>query len=244
MLTQSNGALSFPDSLISRCQCLAGVVEGGSPSVADLYGLLVDLPADASPLVRFTIRRVLMRVFARFAAALDSTRDAVLIQAFIAWSRTEACSERWRDDLFALVAVWSVPPPIAGDKAASLVVDAADVHIRRAIDTLDCRYAEHRFTLADLALATNLSHSQIARRLKQQTGRGFLAHLHQRRIAAARMHLTQTTLSIKQVADRVGYTTASEFGRHFRRSSGVTPREYRGGRKRTDKRARAESHDQ
>ncbi len=109
---------------------------------------------------------------------------------------------------------------------------------------LDRRYAEPRLALRDVALAANVSLSQTARLLKRQTGRGFVAHLHERRLAAARGYLTGTTLSIKEIADRVGYKSASELGRHFRRSCGRTPREYRSARAFTGGAPRAESHDE
>ncbi len=243
MLHHIDMALSFPDSLISHSQCLAGVIERGSPSVPDLQGLLTDLPPVASTPARFVVRRVFMRVFGRFASALDGARDAASIQAFVAWAGRDASSDHWRDDLFDLVGIWSAAQTTRDD-STPVVAGVADLRIRRAIELLDRRYAEPRLALRDVALAANLSRSQAARLLKRQTGRGFIAHLHQRRLAAARAHLTETTLSIKEIADRVGYKSASELGRHFRRSSGLTPRAYRRARAFTCGGPRAESHDE
>jgi AraC-like DNA-binding protein len=117
-----------------------------------------------------------------------------------------------------------------------------DPRIRHAIEALDRRYAEPRLALGDIALAANLSLCHATRLLKRQTGLGFVAHLHQRRIAAARVYLTETTVSIKEIADRLGYKSASEFGRHFRRSSYMTPRDYRGALAFTGTAPRAKSH--
>jgi AraC-like DNA-binding protein len=233
--------LSFPDSLISRSQCLAGAIERGSPSVADLQGLLTDIPPDASTPARFIARQVFMRVFSRFASTLDAGRDAVSFRAFVTWSGADASSAHWRDELFDLVGVWSAQRT-THDDATPVVGGVADLRIRGALETLDQRYSEPGLALRDVAFAANLSICQTARLLKRHTGLGFVAHLHQRRIAAARVQLTETTLSIKEIADRVGYPSASELGRHFRRSTGMTPREYRRAHAFTGGTRRAKSH--
>lgn len=208
----------FPDTLISRSQCLAGSIEPGTPSIVEMHGLLQEIPQQASPRARLIAKQVLMRVLGRFASRLDAHRDAASIQAFIAWSRADALSERWRDDLVDLFEVWT---------AAQASVSGGDLRVRRALEALDRRYTEPNLALDDVAAAANLSLWQATRLLKRETGRGFVAHLHERRIAASRVHLIETTLSIKEIADRVGYKSASEFGRHFRRASGTTPRDYR-----------------
>jgi AraC-like DNA-binding protein len=226
MLNHTDRPLAFPDSLISHSQCLAGAIERRAPSVPDLQALLTELPAEAGTPGRLIVRRVLTRVFARFVSALDSARDAASIRAFVAWSGADPASEHWRDDLFHLVGVWSAAHA-ARHESTPVVTGVADIRIRHVIDALDRRYTEPRLTLGDVALAGNLSPCHAARLLKRQTGRGFVEHLHQRRLAAARGYLIETTLSIKEIADRVGYKSASELGRHFKRSCGMTPREYR-----------------
>jgi AraC-like DNA-binding protein len=225
MLHHTESALPFPDSLISRAQCLGGAIDSGSPLVRDLQGLLADLPLEASAPARLIVRQVFMRVFGRFAQALDAARDAASIRAFVAWSATDAFSDQWRDDLFHLVGLWRAAQTPTRDD--STTVGAADVRMQRAVETIDRRYAEPRLALRDVALAANLSLCQAARMLKRQTGRGFVGHVHARRVAAGRRYLTETTLSIKEIADRIGYASASEFGRHFKGSCGVTPRAYR-----------------
>ena len=193
----------------------------------DLQALLTELPAEASTQGRLIVRRVLMRVFARFASGLDSARDAASIRAFIAWSGADPASEHWRDDLFDLVGVWSAAQTTTRQESAPVVAGVADIRIRRVVEALDRRFAEPGLSLEDVARAANLSRWHAGRLLERQTGRGFLEHLHERRIAAARWYLTETTLLIKEIADRVGYKSSSEFGRRFRRSSGMTAHEYR-----------------
>ena len=208
----------FPDTLIARSQCLAGSIERGTPSIADMHDLLQEIPNQASPRARLIAKQVLMRVLGRFASTLDARRDAASIQAFITWSRADVLSEHWREDLVDLVDVWT---------AAHASMRVGDLRVRRALEALDGRYADPDLALDDIAAAAGLSPWQATRLLKRESGRGFIAHLHGRRIAASRIHLIETTLSIKEIADRVGYKSASEFGRHFRRACGTTPRHYR-----------------
>ena len=59
----------------------------------DLQSLLTDLPPEASTPARLIVRHVLMRVFGRFARALDGARDAASIQAFVVWSQRQRL--RW-----------------------------------------------------------------------------------------------------------------------------------------------------
>ena len=146
MLNQTDTVFSFPDSLISRCQCLAGEIEGGAPSVPDLEGLLTELPLEAGTPARFIVRHVFMRVFGRFVGALDGARDLASIQAFVAWSGADPSSEHWRDDLFKLCGAWSAAQT-RRDELTPIAACAIDLRIRHALEALDRRYAEPRLAL-------------------------------------------------------------------------------------------------
>jgi AraC-like DNA-binding protein len=72
-----------------------------------------------------------------------------------------------------------------------------------------------------------LSDCRLTQLLKAVTGRSFGAHLHHRRIAAARTLLTDSALSIKEVASRVGYQSTTQLDRHFKRITHSLPSAYR-----------------
>jgi AraC family transcriptional regulator len=74
-----------------------------------------------------------------------------------------------------------------------------------------------------VAQTINLCPSYAARKLRAQTGFGFLAHLHRRRIAVARSLLVETSLSIKEIAATVGYAHQSDLSRHFKLAGGDSP---------------------
>lgn len=162
MLDHTDTTLSFPDSLISRSQCLAGAVERASPSVSDVADLLMEIPADLGTNTRLVVRRVLMRVFGHFVRGLDVTRDADSIQAFVAWSGSDPSSEHCREDVFALVPVWRATQRKTIRGHAMVVGDAADSRIRQAFEVIDRRYAEPPLTLRDVARAANLSVGEAA----------------------------------------------------------------------------------
>ena len=58
-----------------------------------------------------------------------------------------------------------------------------------------------------------------------------LAHHISQRMSRARQLLDSTTLGIAEVAREVGYDDPLYFSRQFRRTHGMSPRDYRGQRK-------------
>jgi len=84
--------------------------------------------------------------------------------------------------------------------------------------------------LAQLAAVIHMSRYHFARLFKQATGVSPHRFVLQRRIRAAATLLGDSTPSITAIARAVGFTTASHFSTTFRRSTGLTPTEYRRGR--------------
>jgi AraC-like DNA-binding protein len=110
-------------------------------------------------------------------------------------------------------------PSDEGDRRARLLVS----QIREVIDG---RYAE-RLSLADVATALNRSSSSLARAARTVTGRSVLELIAERRIDEARRLLTESALSISDIAAQVGYPNAGHFHRAFRRNTSLTPRAWR-----------------
>lgn len=80
--------------------------------------------------------------------------------------------------------------------------------------------------LSQLAQQLHLSNRTLMRKLKQE-GSSFQALLDERRKAAALEHLSASSASIEQIAERLGYLDTSNFSRTFRRWFGITPSQYR-----------------
>ncbi|MFI6642395.1 helix-turn-helix domain-containing protein [Streptomyces sp. NPDC050504] len=82
-------------------------------------------------------------------------------------------------------------------------------------------------TVEDLARRARVSPRTFHRRLQEATGTTPLKWLLQQRIALAQSLLESTDLPVEQVGARSGLGTAANLRRHFTRSVGVSPTDYR-----------------
>ena len=87
-------------------------------------------------------------------------------------------------------------------------------------------YAEP-MTLEDAAEVAHMEKTYFSRQFKALTGFGFLEYLTQTRIRAAEQLLTETDLSIVDIAELTGFSCGNYFGDVFRRYKGVSPSAYR-----------------
>ncbi len=84
-----------------------------------------------------------------------------------------------------------------------------------------------RFSLEELASLANLSPVHFARLFRRTTGMAPHQWLLEQRLKRAEDLLRNSRLPISQVAARTGFSDQSHLTRHFRRSRGVTPSEFR-----------------
>lgn len=82
-------------------------------------------------------------------------------------------------------------------------------------------------SLANYAHDLGLSVGHLSRSFSRITGRSFRDEHHRLRTTAAAELLTSTTLPLATIARRVGLLSTSQFIADFRRTSGMTPAEYR-----------------
>lgn len=59
------------------------------------------------------------------------------------------------------------------------------------------------------------------------TGQGFLSYIHEARLAHAKTLLVETTLSLQEIAETVGFGNALTMSRAFKKRYGMTPGAYR-----------------
>lgn len=95
------------------------------------------------------------------------------------------------------------------------------------LSTIDRRYRDPALRLTHLARLANASVYHVSRVIKETTGRGFVQHVHSRRIAAAQDLIARSKLSVKEIAAAVGYNSVTQLDRHFRRAYGITPSAHR-----------------
>jgi len=81
-------------------------------------------------------------------------------------------------------------------------------------------------SLEDVASKVGLSAAHLSRVLSNETGKSFMEHLSEIRIAKAKAELASGRMSVKEVGAAVGYSDPNYFSRAFKRETGMTPSEY------------------
>ena len=88
-------------------------------------------------------------------------------------------------------------------------------------------YYHESIQLEDLASMTHLSRFYISHSVKKEIGMSPMEYLIAIRIKESKILLRTTNYSISQVADIVGFTTPTYFSKQFRKSTGISPTDYR-----------------
>ncbi|MEM7624531.1 MAG: AraC family transcriptional regulator [Planctomycetota bacterium] len=83
---------------------------------------------------------------------------------------------------------------------------------------------------SELAAAIGLSANYFSRRFKEAFGLTPRVWLNHRRLEAGQRLLEETSLSVSEIAGRLGYRGTAQFSRQFTRYVGKSPRAYRRGR--------------
>jgi AraC-like DNA-binding protein len=105
-------------------------------------------------------------------------------------------------------------------------ISTDDARIARTIAYLD-RHLSENVRLTATARAVGLSPPHLADIFKTATGETIGAFLRRRRMEHARKLLTETGLSVAEVATQVGYASAPHFAVTFKKAWGVTPAAHR-----------------
>jgi AraC family transcriptional regulator len=109
---------------------------------------------------------------------------------------------------------------------AAAVGGLAPYRLKRVLERIESGLAD-RLSLERLSAEAGLNATHFSRAFKQSFGVPPHRHLVRRRLERARDLLASTNLSILQVALEVGYGSHSHFTTAFRKSTGLTPREFR-----------------
>ncbi len=127
-----------------------------------------------------------------------------------------------RSIALTLVRRYSTLDPGRPDK----VIQIAPARIKRVIDFMH-EETDRNPTLADFAALSGLSATQFARAFRATTGSPPHQYLMALRMARGRRLLSETDLPIGEVAFRCGFEQSGSFATAFRKTMGVTPREWR-----------------
>ena len=141
----------------------------------------------------------------------------------LAWREPQASTGRRRDAIVGLV---GLSRDLANPGLSHATPPATYEKVARVVERLQRDYAEP-LKIAALARAAGLSIAQLERHVLQLyrvTPRQLLART---RLDAALALLTAGDASVAAIAHACGYADHSAFTRQFRRSTGVSPREWR-----------------
>jgi len=100
------------------------------------------------------------------------------------------------------------------------------VKLKQVQDYIEEHLAED-IAIDAMAALIPMSQFHFARAFKASMGETPHKYLIQRRMERAKVLLTVTQLAIAEVAYRVGFSNQSHFTAHFRKATGVTPKDYR-----------------
>lgn len=103
------------------------------------------------------------------------------------------------------------------------------IGIDEIIFWIDTHYHNPDISVANIAEYFGISQSYLLRIMKKSYYSGVLDYIHKKRIDAAKTLLTNTSITIAEVARKVGYYNSLALIRAFKRTQGVTPAAYRDG---------------
>lgn len=99
--------------------------------------------------------------------------------------------------------------------------------IKKAREYIDQNYSNPNISLKMLAEAVSLSPNHFSTVFSQETGETFIAYLTKVRVQKAKEMLANTNLRSTDIAFNIGYSESHYFSYIFKKSTGVTPREFR-----------------
>lgn len=106
--------------------------------------------------------------------------------------------------------------------------------LRRAMAYIGLHFAGEKLSLNQVAEAVGLSPNYLSALFRQEMDCTFVEYVTAKRMELARELLRTTHLRSGEVARAVGYRDPRYFSSLFKKTQGVTPREYRSGRKSAD----------
>ncbi|MEH6649108.1 MAG: helix-turn-helix domain-containing protein [Motiliproteus sp.] len=96
-----------------------------------------------------------------------------------------------------------------------------------AVESWLQRNVAQRLNMEQLASLHSVSTRTLSRRFKQANGVSLSDYLQQLRLGQTQLLLENTSLSIEQIVERVGYSSQSSLRRLFQKQLGLSPRQYR-----------------
>lgn len=124
-------------------------------------------------------------------------------------------------------AFWNNYNPIyEGNKSSQIVKNFKknlEHHFRELLDGK----TDKQLRVKDYALAQNLHENYLNNVIKSKTGKSVSNWISEKLIAEAKSLLKNSTLSIKEIAYKLGFIETSHFSNYFKKNTKISPEEYR-----------------
>jgi len=113
-------------------------------------------------------------------------------------------------------------------------VNKSIVYTHQAINLIKENYHNTDFLIGDISKSLSLNESYLTAVFRQVTSRTLHNYLIDYRIQKSREYLETTDYSIAEVAENVGYKNPLSFTRIFKKKIGMTPKDYKKAKKRSE----------
>lgn len=214
-----------PVSLDDLYEKLTVSMEIGNTRVVDeaaksIFGMLLKLPVEQEYYIRAFCYRIAGDIY-RILYNMNEKVENLFGDEYILWNKIS------RYDTIPDIFQWlgNIIGAVTGfiyNKRAGKNSSAVEV----ILDALEKRYPEH-ITIEELARQVHLAPSYLCNLFKERVGESIIDYLTKVRMKHARRLLSDTSLMIYEVAEKVGFNNTSYFGSVFKGSFGMTPKEYR-----------------
>ena len=209
------------ESWLERCR-IAIAEPSGAAVPAELVGLAADMPRAFARWQRENAQGLLTRLLCRVATRRRPLPTALAIRVVTLLGQD--FDAPWREEWAQLVTLVTQ----GGDsETAAAAAATADPRVARALAAIDRCALDAAFRLRDVASELGVSACRLTQLLKAETGHTFGAHVQTRRIAQACVLLSESELSIKEIAYRVGYQSTTQLDRQFKQHTSLLPSAYR-----------------
>ncbi|MBX3228627.1 MAG: AraC family transcriptional regulator [Labilithrix sp.] len=192
----------------------------GPPSMRMLGGYFRFDRANADLLVKLLPSIVLVRRGDTGAARLCTIVELIAEETTAERPGKDLILERLVEVL--LVEAMRFRPVEAAREEQGLLAGLADPALARALRRIHEDVA-HRWTVAELARAAGMSRAVFAERFARKVGMPPMQYLLEWRIAIAKDVLQRDRAPLAEVAEKIGYQSASAFSTAFSRHTGCAP---------------------
>ncbi len=198
----------------------------------DAHGLVVTLAYSLINSLDSDLAHELMTLSEPVCCVMKELVSAVAIEAGLRALNTEYQQrDRYHqaviESLVSSTLAWLMRENLAQAHAkVSVPVVRAREHLARFVALVDENFSKHT-TLDHYAVQLSISVAHLNAICRQMSGRSALQLIHERLMLEARRELIYTSMTIKEVAELLGFVDPAYFTRFFKRQAGISPKDFR-----------------